>query len=213
MENLSISQVELLTAIISETQKMKPGDRFTYYRLLNQIKKKNQDFKNIWNSDDVWTVEKSFEKFALDAKSISLKLLERLHSNSPNIYEVIDNSKNSKQLKNFYGSNKQLEVENYSSGAQKVSIRFDFYLDKEGAVMIEDMLSAIHHVPKGEEFCESYIWEFIPERFNPDVYEYNINELIEVFNLYCTYFNDPYTTHGFDGGGFLPLYRCETKDQ
>nr|BAI83365.1 hypothetical protein [Macrococcus caseolyticus] len=213
MENLNTSQVELLTAIISEAKKMKPGDRFTYHRLVDQIEKNNKDFDDIWTSDDVWAVQKSFRKFALDAKTISLKLLERLYSNSPYIYEIVDINNDSKQVKNFYGSNKQLEVETYSSGAQNVSIRFDFYLDKEGAVMLEDMLGAIRHVPKGEEFCESYIWEFIQDRFNSDVYEYNINELINVFNLYCTYFNQPYTTHGFDGGGFLPLLRCKTKDQ
>ncbi|MDJ1089410.1 hypothetical protein [Macrococcoides caseolyticum] len=140
MENLNTSQVELLTAIISEAKKMKPGDRFTYYRLVDQVEEKNENFNDIWSSDDVCTVQQSFEKFALDVKTISLKLLERLYSNSPYIYEIVD-------INN--GSNKQLEVETYSSGAQNVSIRFDFYLDKEGAVMLEDMLGAVHQVPEG----------------------------------------------------------------
>lgn len=89
MENLNTSQVELLTAIISEAKKMKPGDRFTYYRLVDQVEEKIENFNDIWSSDDVCTVQQSFEKFALDAKTLSLRRLEGLYSNSSYIYEVI----------------------------------------------------------------------------------------------------------------------------
>lgn len=213
MENLNTSQVELLTAIISEAKKMKPGDRFTYYKLLDQVEEKNKDFDDIWSSDDVCTVQQSFEKFALDAKTLSLRLLEGLYSNPSYIYEVIDINKNSKQLKNFYASNKQLEVETYSSGAQNVSVRFDFYLDKEGAVMLEDMLEAVHQVPEGEIFDESSIWDYIPDRFNEEVYEPNFESLLNVFNLYCTFFNYPYSERGMQGGEYLPLYRSHSKSK
>lgn len=213
MENLNTSQVELLTAIISEAKKMKPGDRFTYYRLVDQVEEKIENFNDIWSSDDVCTVQQSFEKFALDAKTLSLRRLEGLYSNSSYIYEVIDINKNSKQLKNFYASNKQLEVEAYSSGAQNVSIRFDFYLDKEGAVMLEDMLEAVHQVPEGEIFDESSIWNYIPGRFNEEVYEPNFESLLNVFNLYCTFFNYPYSERGMQGGEYLPLYRSHSKSK
>lgn len=213
MENLNTSQVELLTAIISEAKKMKPGDRFTYYRLVDQVEEKIENFNDIWSSDDVCTVQQSFEKFALDAKTLSLRRLEGLYSNSSYIYEVIDINKNSKQLKNFYASNKQLEVEAYSSGAQNVSIRFDFYLDKEGAVMLEDMLEAVHQVPEGEIFDESSIWDYIPSRFNEEVYEPNFESLLNVFNLYCTFFNYPYSERGMQGGEYLPLYRSHSKSK
>ncbi|PKE26521.1 hypothetical protein [Macrococcoides caseolyticum] len=213
MENLNTSQVELLTAIISEAKKMKPGDRFTYYRLVDQVEEKIENFNDIWSSDDVCTVQQSFEKFALDAKTLSLRHLEGLYSNSSYIYEVIDINKNSKQLKNFYASNKQLEVEAYSSGAQNVSIRFDFYLDKEGAVMLEDMLEAVHQVPEGEIFDESSIWDYIPGRFNEEVYEPNFESLLNIFNLYCTFFNYPYSERGMQGGEYLPLYRSHSKSK
>lgn len=213
MENLNTSQVELLTAIVSEAKKMKPGDRFTYYRLVDQVEEKNENFNDIWSSDDVCTVQHSFEKFALDAKTLSLRRLEGLYSNSPYIYEIVDINNDSKQLNNFYGSNKQLEVETYSSGAHNVSICFDFYLDKEGAVMLEDMLEAVHQVPEGEIFDESSIWDYIPGRFNEEVYEPNFESLLNIFNLYCTFFNYPYSERGMQGGEYLPLYRSHSKSK